>query len=34
MKMFFDTLKNRYQNNLETMEGSEPVCGLCLFILS
>ena len=34
MKMFFDTLKNRYHKNLETMKGSEPVFGLGLFNLS
>ena len=25
IKQFFDSLKNRYQNNLESMEGSEFV---------
>ena len=25
IKIFFDSLKNRYQNNLESMEGSEFV---------
>ena len=26
IKEFFDSLKNRYQNNLESMKGSEFVC--------
>ena len=26
IKIFFDSLKNRYQNNLDSMKGSEFVC--------
>ena len=29
----FDSLKNRYQNNLELMKDGDFVFGLCLFIV-
>ena len=33
IKKMFDSLKNRYQNNLESIKGSEFFFWLCLFIV-